>query len=85
LPKKKQAFEIDHVGNFLECIKTRKETAAPVDIAHRSISVGLLGEIAMTTGKKIKWNPETEMIVDNTAASRLLYRPYRKPWTFPTT
>ena len=75
----------DHVGNFLECIKTRKETSAPVDIAHRSISVGLLGEIAMTTGKKIKWNPETEMIVDNTAASRLLYRPYRKPWTFPTT
>lgn len=75
----------DHVGNFLECIKTRKETSAPVDIAHRSISVGLLGEIAMTTGKKIKWNPETELIVDNPATSRLLNRPYRKPWTFPTT
>ena len=73
----------DHVGNFLECIKSRKETVAPVEIAHRSISVGLLGEIAMTTGNKIMWNPEKELIIGNPAASRLLTRPYRQPWHLP--
>jgi predicted dehydrogenase len=74
----------DHIGNFLECVKSRKETIAPVDIAHRSISVGLLGEIAMTTGQKIRWDPIKEEIIGNPIASRLLYRPYRKPWNQPT-
>jgi predicted dehydrogenase len=74
----------DHVGNFLECIKSRGETVAPVEIAHRSISVGLLGEIAMTIGKKIMWNPENEVIIGNPVASRLLARPYRQPWNLAT-
>ncbi|MGV8091957.1 MAG: Gfo/Idh/MocA family oxidoreductase [Mangrovibacterium sp.] len=73
----------DHFQNLLECIKTRKETITPVDIAHRSISVGLLGEIAMTTGQKIQWDPEKEEITGNERASRLLYRPMRQPWTIP--
>ncbi len=73
----------DHIGNFLECIRSRKETVAPVDIAHRSISVGLLGEIAMTTGQKISWDPVKEEIIGNPIASRLLDRPYRKPWNLP--
>jgi predicted dehydrogenase len=73
----------DHVGNFLECIKSRGETIAPADIAHRSISVGLLGEIAMTTGHKIAWDLEKEEIIGNPVAGRLLTRPYRQPWKLP--
>ena len=71
----------DHYGNFLECIKTGKETVAPAEIGHRSISVGLLGEIAMLTGRAIRWNPDTEEINDDPGASALLGRPYREPWT----
>lgn len=74
----------NHIGNFLECVKSRGETVAPVEIAHRSISVGLLGEIAMTTGQKIQWNPEKQEIIGNPIASRLLCRPYRQPWNLPT-
>jgi predicted dehydrogenase len=74
----------NHTGNFLECIKSRGETVAPVEIAHRSISVGLLGEIAMTTGQKIQWDPVKEEIIGNPIASRLLTRPYRQPWNLPT-
>jgi hypothetical protein len=73
-----------HIGNFLECIKSRGETVAPAEIAHRSISAGLLGEIAMTTGEKINWDPVKEEIVGNTAASHLLNRPYRQPWNKET-
>jgi hypothetical protein len=43
-----------------------------------------LGEIAMTTGQKIKWDPKKEEIIGNPMASRLLSRPYRQPWTLPT-
>ena len=74
----------DHIGNFLDCVKSRGETVAPVDIAHRSISVGLLGEIAMSTGQKIQWDPVKQEIIGNPQASRLLTRPYRQPWNVPT-
>ena len=74
----------NHWGNFLECIRNHKETITPVEVAHRSISVGLLGEIAMSTGQKIQWDPEKEEIIGNERASRLLMRSMREPWTMPT-
>lgn len=73
----------DHVGNFLECIRSRKETITPVEVAHRSISVGLLGEIAMTTKETIKWDPDKEVIINNVAASKMLMRNFRAPWKLP--
>lgn len=71
----------DHHQNFLDCVVSRQETITPVETACRSISVGHLGEIAMLIGRKIKWNPETEEIIGDPAASALLGRAYRKPWT----
>jgi predicted dehydrogenase len=69
-----------HKKNFVDCIINRKETVCPAEVGHRSISVGLLGEIAMLTGRKIKWNPDTEEIINDPGASALLGRPYREPW-----
>jgi hypothetical protein len=74
----------NHWQNFIDCIRSGKQTIAPVEVAYRAISVGLLGEIAMTTGQTIKWDPLREVILDNPRASRLLTRPYRKPWMLPT-
>lgn len=82
---KKALYKSDsHIGNFLECIRTRKETIAPAEVAHRSISVALLGEIAMTTKQKIQWNPEKEQIINNADASKMLMRQFRAPWKLPT-
>ena len=74
----------NHFGNFLECIRSRKETITPAEVAHRSISVGLLGEIAMTTKQTIKWDPDKEQIIGNAEAGKLLMRPFRAPWKIPT-
>ena len=70
----------DHQQNFLDCVKSRKETITPIEIAHRSISVGLLGEIAMLTGRKLKWDPEKEIFPGDDGANRLLSRAFRGPW-----
>ena len=70
-----------HMQNFLECVKTRKATVTPIEVAHRSISVGLLGEIATFTGRKIQWDPKTERILGDPGAGALLGRSYRQPWT----
>ena len=70
----------DHKQNFLDCVKSRKLTICPAEVGHRSISVGLLGEIAMLTGRKVKWDPEKEEIAGDAEASALLGRSYREPW-----
>lgn len=70
----------DHKQNFLDCVKSRKLTICPAEVGLRSISVALLGEIAMLTGRKIKWNPDTEEIAGDPEASALLGRSYREPW-----
>jgi predicted dehydrogenase len=70
----------DHQQNFLDCIKTRKETVAPIDIAYRSISVGHLGEIAMLLERKVHWDPDKQVFVNDDAANRMMSRPMRSPW-----
>ncbi len=73
----------NHWQNFIDCVRSGKQAIAPVDVAYRAISVALLGEIAMTTGETIKWDPDKEEITGNQRASRLLGRPYRHPWELP--
>jgi predicted dehydrogenase len=70
----------DHKQNFLDCVKNRKETIAPAEVAHRSISVGLLGEIAMLTERKLQWDPDKEIFLNDEQANRMLSRPMRSPW-----
>jgi predicted dehydrogenase len=74
----------NHHQNFIDCIRSREETVAPAEIGHRSISVALLGEIAMAVDKKLTWNPDKEQFTNNDKANELLLRPYRKPWEMPS-
>jgi predicted dehydrogenase len=70
----------DHQQNFLDCVRSREKTITPIEIAHRSISVGLLGEIAMLTERKLHWDPEKEVFINDDGANRMLSRPMRSPW-----
>lgn len=70
----------NHHENFLDCVRSRKETICPAEVGHRSISAGLLGEIAIYTGRTLKWNPETEEIIGDPVAAGLLSRSFREPW-----
>ncbi|HUS71454.1 MAG TPA: Gfo/Idh/MocA family oxidoreductase [Sedimentisphaerales bacterium] len=69
-----------HWRNFLDCVKSRKTTLTPCEVAHRSATPGHLGQIAMLLGRKIRFNPETEEIPGDPTATRMLGRPMRSPW-----
>jgi predicted dehydrogenase len=71
----------NHKGNFLDCVKSRAMTIAPVEIAHRSCTVCLLGDIAMHLGRKLKWNPDKEEFIGDEQANRMRARTMRSPWT----
>jgi len=74
----------NHYRNFIDCVLSRKETAAPVEVAHRSITICHLGNIAMRLGRaKLRWDPDREEILDDAEAARMLSRPYRDPWKLP--
>ena len=66
----------NHFRNFIDCVISRKETAAPVETAHRSITIGHLGNIAMRLHRKsLKWNPDTEQILGDDEAAKMLSPP----------
>jgi len=70
----------EHKDNFVQCIKTRGEPIAPVEIGHRSNSACILGYMAMTLGRTLKWNPRAERFIGDDQANRMLDRPMRGPW-----
>jgi len=69
-----------HTRNFLNCVKSRAETVAPHEVGHRSASTGYLGQIAMLLGRKIRFNPDTEEIIGDATATRMLGNAMRSPW-----
>jgi predicted dehydrogenase len=70
----------NHFANFLDCVKSRKPTLTPAQVAHRSASTGHLGHIALLTGKKLTWDAKTEQITNEKDLNKLLHTPYRTPW-----
>jgi predicted dehydrogenase len=72
---------VQHIRNFLDCIKTRKQTNCDMETGHRSTTFALLANIALATKSRIEWDPNKERAVNNRRANRLLHYEYRKPWT----
>jgi hypothetical protein len=52
----------------------------PAEIGHRTATMCQIGHIAIETGSKLLWNPETERFVGNDEANKLLTRAHRAPW-----
>jgi predicted dehydrogenase len=69
-----------HHSNFIDCVLSREETAAPAEVGHRSISVAHLGNIAMKLQQDLDWDPVREQFINNDIANSMLARPMREPW-----
>jgi predicted dehydrogenase len=70
----------DHHGNWLECVRSRRQPIAPVEVAHRSCSACLLHHIAMKTKRKLFWDPLKERFKNDDEANAMLSRPQRWPY-----
>jgi predicted dehydrogenase len=78
------AVSDDHMGNFFDCIRSRKDPVASVETGHRSACVGHLIIIALRTGLSLRWDPRRERFVGNDAAeaSKHISRKMRKPYDY---
>jgi predicted dehydrogenase len=71
---------VQHIRNFLDCMKTRKQTNCDMETGHRSTTFALLANIALATKSRIEWDPSKERAVNNRDANKLLHYEYRRPW-----
>ncbi len=69
-----------HRRDFLDCIRSRNKTIADAQVGHTAATACHLANIAMITGRKLRWNPNTQQITNDPHANRMLARPSRAPW-----
>jgi len=76
---KRLHVDADHVRNFLDAVKTRKDPIEPIEAGHRTSSLCILGNIAQRLKRKFTWDPVAERSPD-AEVNQLLTRPMRAPW-----
>jgi len=69
-----------HQRQFIECVRSRRATLTPPEVALRSATPGYLGLISILLGRPVRWDPLGERIIDDPQAERLLARPMRSPY-----
>ena len=69
-----------HHQNFLDAVRFDEEPIAPAEAGHRTASLCHLINIAMVTGKTLKWDPENEVITNDATANGMISRPARDIW-----
>ncbi|MCE5309059.1 MAG: Gfo/Idh/MocA family oxidoreductase [Acidobacteriales bacterium] len=72
-----------HERNFLECVKSRRQPNADVEIGRLSTTLCHLGNISCRLGREVYFNPRTETFGEDWTANRWLTKSYRETYTLP--
>ena len=77
--------EVSHMQNFVNCIRSRRNPIAPVEVGCSTNIMCCLNNIAHELGRPVKWDPATLSFGDDEEAAnhRLYYYKYRNPYTLP--
>lgn len=63
----------NHQRDFLEAVRSRKDTGIPVEVAHRSNSLCLLNAISAKLKRRLSWDPDSQRFLDDAQANRMLF------------
>lgn len=76
----------DHLGNFIDCIRTRNQPNAGIAEGHKSSVLVHLANLSYRTGcKQLLFSPEYEVIINDADAQSLAEGYYRKGFEIPDT
>ncbi|MBA7559044.1 Inositol 2-dehydrogenase/D-chiro-inositol 3-dehydrogenase [subsurface metagenome] len=74
----------DHLGNFIDCIRSRKQPNAGIVEGHKSSVLVHLANLSYRSGsKQLLFSPEYEMITNNNEAQSLAEGYYRNGFEIP--
>lgn len=68
---------VNHMGNFFDCVESRRTPISDIESQHRSVSTCHLGNISMRVGRKLQWDPAAEEFVGDAEANQFLRREQR--------
>lgn len=71
---------LDHMRNFLDCVKSREEAVANPRVMHHSMCTVHAANICMWLERDLVYDPKAERFVNDDEANRLLSRAERAPW-----
>ena len=69
---------VNHMGNFFDCVASRKMPISDIESQHRSVSTCHLGNISMRLGRPLQWDPVKEEFTGDRRASSWLKRQQRE-------
>ena len=69
-----------HHQDFFDRIRDRRDPVAPVEACHRATALTVVADIATRLGRKVVWDWEKELFVNDEIANRMLGRALRVPW-----
>lgn len=69
--------------NFLSAIENGAKPVADIEEGHISTASCILANLAMKTGRTLRYDPKTKTVLNDSEASALLTRTYRKGWVHP--
>ena len=72
-----------HTLNFVECVRSRSQPNAPVEVGRNVAVCAQLGNIAYRTGRKLIWDEGSQSITGDAEANASVKAHYRKPWQLP--
>jgi predicted dehydrogenase len=72
-----------HEKNFIDCIRSRQDPNATIEIGRLSTTVCHLGNIATRLRRDIVFDPKTETFGHDKEANAYLTKEHRKPYTLP--
>jgi len=73
----------EHMAEFLEAVRSRKQPPCTTEEGYYSTTTVKLAMIAYDTESRVIWDRESQTIVGNPEAAKLLRREYRRPWEHP--
>ncbi len=66
--------------SFPDAIRTRKQAGGHAEAAHRTATLFHLANVAIRTGRKLRYDPVKEEVIGDEEANRLVNQPMRAPW-----
>ncbi len=80
--KERTGRSLDHVRNFLDCVKSREQTVANPSVMHHSMSTVHAANICMWLKRDMKYDPAKQEFVHDDEANRLRSRAQREPYIY---
>ena len=68
---------INHMGNFFDCVRSRRQPISDVPSQHRSAVTCHMANISLRLGRALTWDAQGQVFVNDTEANGLLARPQR--------